>query len=464
MRSAEAILGELEIFGIRLGLESTATLLEAFGNPERRYRVVLVAGTNGKGSTSSLLAAILHAAGLRTALYTSPHLEDVTERIRVGGRVIDAETLARRLERVVEVGRETLGHPPTYFEAITVAAYWHLAEEKVDVAVMEVGLGGRLDATNAADPVLSIVTGIALDHMKVLGTTLDQIAREKAGILRPGRIALHGVEAAAARAALAEEARRLGAELLDASALATVVDEGARGGERWVRVRTPTAEHRLAVSMHGAYQARNLRLAVLAAELLRDEHDLAIDAAAIERGVRAWRWPGRCEIVALPQGSQVLLDAAHNEEGIASLRAELAAGWPGSPGVASRPWRLVFGALDDKPAAAMLSGIASCAERVILVKPPSPRGVDPRELLAALPSGTAASIATDPAHAIDLALAEGGERAVICGSIYLVGDARRELRSRFGVPAPATQPWWDAAEDSPRGSASAAPAPTIATG
>ena len=130
MRSAEAILGELEVFGIRLGLESTATLLAAFGDPQRRYRVVLVAGTNGKGSTSSLLASILHAAGLRTALYTSPHLEDVTERIRVGGRVIDADVLARRLERVVEVGRETLGHPPTYFEAITVAAYWHLAEEK----------------------------------------------------------------------------------------------------------------------------------------------------------------------------------------------------------------------------------------------------------------------------------------------------------------------------------------------
>ena len=363
MRSAEAILGELEVFGIRLGLESTRDAARGPRRSAARYRVVLVAGTNGKGSTSSLLASILHAAGLRTGLYTSPHLEDVAERIRIDGRVIDADGARRGgSSGWSTVGRETLGHPPTYFEAITVAAYWHLAEENVEVAVMEVGLGGRLDATNAAEPVLSIVTGIALDHMKVLGTTLDSIAREKAGILRAGRIALHGVEPPAARAALEEEARRVGAELLDAAALASVVEEGAgAGGERRVLLRTPTAEHRLAIGMRGAYQARNLRLGVLAAEILRDEQELPIDAAAIERGVGAWRWPGRCEIVALPDGRQVLLDAAHNEEGIASLRAELAAGWPGEASGSPRPWRLVFGALDDKPATAMVSAIATRA-------------------------------------------------------------------------------------------------------
>ena len=194
MRTADAILGELEIFGIRLGLESTRTLLEALGDPQSRSIVVLVAGTNGKGSTSSLLASILHAAGLRVGLYTSPHLEDTTERIRVGGRVIEHRVLAERLERVVELGRERLGHPPTYFEAMTVAAYWHFAEAGVDVAVMEVGLGGRLDATNAGEPALSIITGISRDHTKVLGSTVDRIAREKAGILRAGTTALLGVE------------------------------------------------------------------------------------------------------------------------------------------------------------------------------------------------------------------------------------------------------------------------------
>jgi dihydrofolate synthase/folylpolyglutamate synthase len=453
MRSPDALLAELEIFGIKLGLESTRTLLGALGDPQARPLVVLIGGTNGKGSTSSLLASILRAAGVRVGLYTSPHLEAVAERIRVDGRVIDTDTLAQRLERVIAIGRERLGHPPTYFEALTVAAYWHFADAAVEVAVMEVGLGGRLDATNAAEPALSIVTGISYDHMKVLGATLDSIAREKAGILRAGRVAFHGVEPPAARAALEEEARRVGAVLLDAAALAKI-EVTETGSQRRIVVRTPSAEHDLVVGMRGAYQAKNLRLAVLAAEHLRDRHRLAIDGAAIARGAREWRWPGRCELVALPDGRSVLLDAAHNEEGIASLRAELAAGWPGESGDPARPWRLVFGALDDKPAAAMLAAIAGAAESVILVRPPSPRGVDPRELQAALPD-VAASIAADPSAALELALA-GAERVVVCGSIYLVGDLRNELRRRFGVPAPATEPW-DAAGEDPLRASDAAP-------
>ena len=447
VRSAEEILGELEVFGIRLGLESTRTLLAAFGDPQSRYRVVLVGGTNGKGSTSSLLASILHAAGLRVGLYTSPHLEEVAERIRVAGRVIASDRLAERLERVVAAGRETLGHPPTYFEALTIAAYWHFAEEALDVAVMEVGLGGRLDATNAAEPVLSVITGISLDHVKVLGSTLDSIAREKAGILRAGRTALQGVEPASARAALEEEALRKGAVLLDAGVLATIEEVGRSAETQTMTLRTPTGEHRLVVGMRGAYQSRNVRVAVLAAEILAAEQGLSIDAPAIERGVREWRWPGRCELVTLPDGRQVLLDAAHNEEGIASLRAELHSGWPGHSQRTASTWRLVFGALDDKPAAAMLRAIAAAADGVILVKPPSPRGVDPRELQSAL-GDRDSTIATDPQAALDLALAPGCDRVVVCGSIYLVGFVRSELRRRFGVPAPATDPWDEAGRES----------------
>jgi dihydrofolate synthase/folylpolyglutamate synthase len=439
-RSAEEILGELEVFGIRLGLESTRTLLEAFDDPQSRYPVVLIGGTNGKGSTSSLLASILHAAGLRVGLYTSPHLEEVTERIRVAGRVIANDRLAMRLERVVAAGRETLGHPPTYFEALTVAAYWHFADEAIDVAVMEVGLGGRLDATNAAEPVLSIVTGISLDHVKVLGSTLESIAREKAGILRAGRTALHGVGPVSARAALEEEARRQGAVLLDAGALATIDELERDDFTRTLSLRTPTAAHRLVVAMRGAYQSRNVRLAVLAAELLAEEQGLVIEASAVARGAREWRWPGRCELVVLPTGAEVLLDAAHNEEGIASLRAELRSGWPGDRTKGIGSWRLVFGALDDKPAAAMVTAIGADAASVILVKPPSPRGVDPRELQSALGECETA-IAADPQAALDLALAPGCDRIVVCGSIYLVGFLRGELRRRFGVPAPATEPW-----------------------
>jgi dihydrofolate synthase / folylpolyglutamate synthase len=480
MRSPTTILSELEVFGIRLGLESTRTLLHALGDPQSRYPVVLVGGTNGKGSTSSLLASILDAAGLRVGLYTSPHLEDVEERIRVEGRSIETAALASELERAVAIGRETLGHPPTYFEAVTVAAYHWFAAARVDIAVMEVGLGGRLDATNAAEPVLSIVTSISRDHVKVLGDTLDRIAREKAGIFRPGRTALHGVRLAEARAALEDAARRLGTRLLDADALGAVEEDLPDAAGRRIRLRTITAEHSLELGMRGAYQARNVLLAVLGAELLEAEQKLSIGRLAVERGARGWRWPGRCEIVVLPGGREVLLDAAHNEDGISSLKRELDAGWPGgeprrgeswqgrSPGrgvgpAKSLPWRLVFGALDDKPAAAMLREIAAQADRVILLRPPSPRGVSPLELARSLPERDCL-IAEDAAAALDLALAGGDARIVVCGSIYLVGDARRELRRRFGVPPPAVAPWNEgrpgsepaspAAGDAPRPSAS----------
>jgi dihydrofolate synthase/folylpolyglutamate synthase len=462
---AEGILAELEVFGVRLGLESTRALLAALSRPETRYPVVIVGGTNGKGSTSSLLASILDAAGLRVGLYTSPHLEDVAERVRVGGRVIASDVLADELERVVALGRRELGHPPTYFEALTVAAYAHFAAAAVEVAVMEVGLGGRLDATNAGEPVLSVITSIARDHVKVLGDTVDRIAREKAGILRPGRTAIHGVEPVAARAALEDEARRLGARLLDVRALTRCAEEPpVAAGRRRLRVTTPSAEHHLELGMLGRYQARNVATAALAAEVLAAELGLAVDAAAIERGTRAWRWPGRCELVTLPDGREVLLDAAHNEEGIASLRRELEGGaWPGAagPGAPAGParrerrWRLVFGALDDKPAAAMLREIAVGAERVVLLRPASPRAVDPGALAATLERERTV-IAADAAAAIEEAFADGCRRAVVCGSIYLVGEMRSQLRRRFGVPAPAAAPWSggsDGASAAPGGTA-----------
>jgi dihydrofolate synthase/folylpolyglutamate synthase len=406
---------------------------------------------------------MLQAAGCRVGLYTSPHLEDVTERIRIAGRTIETGALATELERAVAIGRETLGHPPTYFEALTVAAYSHFAASRVDVAVMEVGLGGRLDATNAAEPVLSIVTSIGLDHVKVLGTTVDRIAREKAGIFRAGRTALHGVQLAEARAALEEEAVRSGARLVDADALATVEDDQAAGALRRIRLRTPAAEHRLELAMRGAYQARNVMLAVVGAEILQAELGLPLDAPAIARGARAWRWPGRCEIVTLPEGDEVLLDAAHNEDGIRSLRRELDSGWPGGEPRRGRPWRLVFGALDDKPAAAMLREIAEGAERAVLMRAPTPRAVDPRELASAL-SGPPYVIAEDAAAALDLALADGGSRLVVCGSIYVVGDVRRELRRRFGVPAAAGEPWLDEPNQAPRTAPVAPPVDSSAPG
>ena len=218
----QEILGRLEALGIRLGLESMRGLLAALGSPQLRFPAVLVAGSNGKGSTAALLAAMAGAAGYRTGLYTSPHLETVEERLRIDGRAVGGERLGELLEEVVACAERRLGHSPTYFEAVTAAAFLWFAAERVDLAVVEVGLGGRLDATNVCEPVLSLITSISLEHRELLGDTLAAIAREKAGILRAGRPALSWVEDREAAGALREVAAGLGAPLHTAESEVTI--------------------------------------------------------------------------------------------------------------------------------------------------------------------------------------------------------------------------------------------------
>ncbi len=439
-QSPEAILAELEVFGVRLGLDSTLRLLKGVGDPQTKYPVVLVAGTNGKGSTSALLASILSAAGYDVGLFTSPHLESVEERIRVAGRCISRKDLGRELATVVATGHRILGHPPTYFEALTVAAYAYFERSGVDVAVMEVGLGGRLDATNAAEPILSLVTSISLDHMHVLGENVDLIAREKAGILRAGVPSLSWVEDAEAMNALQEEAGRRGAQLVDAR-VGTVWNEigSYTDGRHW-ELSTVEARYRFAPLLRGDYQARNIGLAVRAGETLQ-RRGWAIGIEAIESGVRDCLWPGRCELITLPSGHQVLLEAAHNEEGITLLRRLIQRMWTpekssGAPGTSN--WTVIFGALDDKPSEEMLRTVAEGAGRVILTAPKTPRATDPAALAPLLEAGRGV-VAADTGAALDLALEEESLGIVVCGSIYLVGEMREELRRRYGHPPPATE-------------------------
>ena len=430
MSVAEAILAELEVFGIKLGLASTLRLLRALGSPESTFPVVLVGGTNGKGSTANALSEIMCAAGHRVGLYTSPHLEEIEERVRVAGVCIGPTELASHLEKVVELGTRELGQPPTYFEALTVAAYLYFAEEGVDLAVVEVGLGGRLDATNAADPMLSIVTSISRDHTQVLGESLERIAREKAGIFRAGRKALCWVAASEARRALASEARRRGAVLVDVPR--QVSWSGQETGlpqRRSLSMTTPDSRYRIDTALIGSYQLSNLALAVRAAESLR-EAGFEVGHRAVEEGIERCRWPGRCEVVRLPCGSQVLLEAAHNQEGIQWLSRQLE-----GDNDDGEKWQVIFGVLDDKPAEAMLETISTWADRVILTRPASPRAVDPTRLL---PANGADRWRVEPCSekALEMTLAGGARRVVVCGSIYLVGEVRRELRRRFGMPPP----------------------------
>ncbi|MEJ2085237.1 MAG: Mur ligase family protein [Acidobacteriota bacterium] len=226
-RDLDSNLERLERFGVRLGLETTYSLLEGCGSPQLAYPVVLVAGTNGKGSTAALLESMARASGYRVGLYTSPHLESVEERIRVDGLGIARSDLADVVARTVDISDRLLGYPPTYFEALTAAAFDHFARVKVDLAVVEVGLGGRLDATNASEPVLSLVTEIGLEHQTFLGDSLAAIAREKAGILRPGAPAVGWLEHPEARAAVRQRADSIGADLTIGSETAAIAQTGA---------------------------------------------------------------------------------------------------------------------------------------------------------------------------------------------------------------------------------------------
>jgi dihydrofolate synthase / folylpolyglutamate synthase len=377
----------LRRFGMRPGLDSVRALLAAVGNPERGLAVVHVGGTNGKGSTAAFIEAALRASGRRTGLYTSPHLLRFTERIRIDGAEIARERVAALAERVLAVGGEH-----TFFDVVTAIALLAFRDAGVDVAVLEVGLGGRLDSTNVVErPLAAVVTSVARDHVEVLGESLEGIAREKAGIWKPGAPAIYACDDEAAAAVLAAEAARVGAAPI------------ARFGRDFDDEGLPP------LGLGGAHQRRNAALARRALEAL------GVDAAALADAFPRVRWPGRLEQVT----PTVLVDAAHNEEGARALAAALPPG----------PLTLVLGVVADKDARAILAPLLPRVTRVIATAPPSPRALS-AEALAALVPG--AEIAPDLAFALRLA---GGDRVVVAGSIFLVGEARRLL---LGETADAT--------------------------
>jgi dihydrofolate synthase/folylpolyglutamate synthase len=420
------LLDPLVGLGIRLGLDGTRQLLARLGSPQRRLPAVLVAGTNGKGSTSASLASIGGAAGYRVGLYTSPHLESVEERIRIDGRAVDSRVLTEELERVLATARKS-GPPPTYFEALTVAAWMIFDRASVELAILEVGLGGRFDTTNLSEPLLSIITSIGLDHMEYLGSTLEEIAREKAGVLRPRAPALVGVLPPQARAAIGSVAEELGTELHD---LAIEVSPLTRQTLGWrgqvVELETARERYRLETALLGEHQARNLALAARASELLQDAGWNRFDRRAIESGVSRARWPGRLEVVPLDERRRVLLDGAHNRQGVENLAKSLAE--------LDTEYDLVFGAMREKEIEFMLPPLARCARRVFLTTAPGERGVAASDLLRWAP---AAVVLDDPEAALDRALASSTETLLVSGSLYLVGQLRAALRRRIGRPAAA---------------------------
>lgn len=423
--SANEILDRLEVWGQKLGLEATRRLLEALGEPQRRVPAVLVAGTNGKGSTSAALASILSAAGLRCGLYTSPHLEHVEERLRIDGEAISEAELGHWLRRVLDAAGEA---PPTYFESLTAAAWLHFAHHGVDAAVFEVGLGGRLDATNVSDPLLSVITQVARDHAAQLGWTLTSIAGEKAGVMRPGRTCLTWP----GRPEVDRELRRCaavrGAHLVDASA---GIEFGRQADAGPVSLNTPNAEYRFRAPLAGRHQLGNLTLAIRAAEEFRALTGKDLAAEAVSKGVEALRWPGRLEWVDVDAHGvrrRVLFDAAHNPAGAAALRAYLEE--------TGLRFDLLYGSLAEKEPERCLPVVAQRADRIVLTDFDHPRSASPEVLAPLLPAGRAV-IHENASDALERCLAKPSTTAhalVVTGSLYLVGEVRSALRDRYNVP------------------------------
>lgn len=400
MTDPHRYLAGLKPLAMRFGLERMERALDALGRPERAYAVLHVGGTNGKGSTCAMAAAALAAAGHEVGLYTSPHLVSFDERIQVDGSPIAGGALAAVVDEIRRAcpwhDAGTEAEQLTYFEFATLAGLLHFARAGVSVAVVEVGLGGRFDATNAILPRVAAVARIGLDHTQLLGDTVEQIAFEKAGIFKPGVPAVvHARQPPGALETLRAEAVRRGAPLV-------IAGEDYPGP----------------VALAGPHQRGN---AAFAAAALRElaRTGVAVPEEAIARGIAEARWPGRLEEL-----SGVLLDGAHNPDGAAALAAALRALHPG------RPVELVFGVLSDKDHRGMLAALSGAVRRVHVVAPASPRArpaLEVRSLAEAC--GLDADVHRSVAEALACARRASADGAVVCvaGSLYLVGEARALL-------------------------------------
>jgi dihydrofolate synthase / folylpolyglutamate synthase len=408
-------------------------LAEALGNPQRRLPSVLIAGTNGKGSTAATLASIVQAAGYRTALYTSPHLLRANERMQINQEPISDAEFAMIYERVESaaqdlVERGELPWHPSFFEMLTAMAFEYFASAGVALAVLEVGMGGRLDATNIVDPCISVITDIDFDHQKFLGDTLPEIAREKAGILRP-----KGTVVLLPQHPIVNET--LGKEIMDRDARAVSAvkhmpsmtpgtADGLASTTHAGRNRFPLAvmgeEIKVDFPLAGRHQLRNLALAITAAEEL-NKFGFHISALDIEQGIRLTRWPARFQVMPPDERfPEIVLDVAHNPAGAWALRSALSAFYE------DRPLTFIFGSMRDKAIGEIADILFPLAERVIATQAENPRAASPQEI-AALGAHSQTEIlqAESVQAALDQARALAGSRGVIVitGSIYIVGEA-----------------------------------------
>ncbi len=443
----------------KFDLAHMRVLLGAMDHPERTFPSVLIAGTNGKGSTAATLASIVRVSGLKTGLYTSPHLVRINERIRVNGAEIGDDDFARlhgEVDRVAEklVVQGQLPWHPSFFEMMTAIAFLHFARERVGIAVLEVGMGGRLDATNVVEPLVSVIADISLDHQKFLGNTVGEIAREKVGIIRPGGVVVTLPQQPEANDVIGNTILELGAKRVSAVQYVPPVSPGCTQysvlgtqGTSSISERAGNADDDAAqyhyeyplqvmrteilvqTPLVGRHQLRNVALAIAAAEELSKLGITGITPESIERGIHETRWPGRFQVLpARPGWPETVLDVAHNPAGAWALRSALSERYD------DRPLIFVFGAMRDKAISEMTEILFPLAERVIATRPDNPRAASPEEIQqAGSRTGAEIEAVAEVAAALERAREAAGRESivVVTGSIYLVGEAMQLLGARI---------------------------------
>ena len=416
----------LETFGIKLGLENIRRLCEALDHPERAFISLHVAGTNGKGSVTAMAHAALTAAGVRAGRYTSPHLVRLNERFVVGDAPIDDATLAEVAASVLDCADRlqrdgVLGAPPTFFEATTAIGFEIFRRARVEAAVIEVGLGGRFDATNVLEPPAGAITSIAFDHQQHLGNTLAQIAFEKAGVIKPGMTVVCGALPREAMDVMTRVAAERGARLVDAAA-ESHVEYTMEDGRARVTLTTPSARYGpVRLALRGEHQVGNALVAVRLLESAR-ERGLPITPQAIERGLEQVEWPARLELLELKNGRRVLLDAAHNAEGARALREYLARWHPERP-------PLLVGIMRDKDADAIVGELLPVTSAVIATAADTPRALPASELAARVRAMSAERTVVECPN-VTAALERAWDASptvCVAGSIFLVGAVRARL-------------------------------------
>ena len=447
----------------KFDLAHMRVLLAALGHPENGFPAVLVAGTNGKGSTAATLASILHASGLKTGLYTSPHLVRINERIRLNGEAISDDDFAmlhdvvdRTAERLV--GEGDLPWHPSFFEMLTAMSFEYFARSRPDMVVLEVGMGGRLDATNVVEPRLSIITDISLDHQKYLGETIAEIAREKAGIIRPRGIVVTLPQLPEANDVIGNAILDAGARAVNAVPYVPPVSPGSsqylvpstqeavsRGARQRYSLAVLGTEIVVDSPLVGRHQLRNLALAIAAAEELHNQGTAQITPETIAEGIREAYWPGRFQVLpATGDKPEYVLDVAHNPAGAWALRSTLSAAYPDSGNGDSANGRaitMVFGVMRDKAMQEITEILFPIAEHVIVTQANNPRSASPdeiRQAAARVAAGIDIEDAEDVASALERARTLAGLKTagaaglvVVTGSIYIVGEAMRMLGVRI---------------------------------